>query len=100
MYTKKPHPFRKTAWYLEFLTGHTWSCVNLGSWDYVREESRTPFDEQILEGVGKMYDAMGGRYEAMMITKDGIDGDHQVRAHSWEELFEKVEQYEKDNFTH
>ena len=92
-YTKTPHPHR-SGYYIIFKGGRTWSCVDLSD-----SGSKDAAIIKLMESVGKSYDTLGGRFEAMPLNKDGdaIDGDHQVRAHSFLELFAAVEQYEKNN---
>lgn len=102
-YTKKKHPYRNDGYHLVFPSGRTWSCVDLSktgqcikgtSAEIVEDHRRT------MEYVGKMYDTMGGRFEAMIVIKDDVDGEHQVRAHSFKELFEAVEDYDRQMGKH
>ena len=53
---------------------------------------------KIFERIGRFYDTSSGRYEAMIVTKNGVDDNLQIREHSFEKLFKAVKQYEKDNF--
>lgn len=96
-YDVQPHNYRASGHYLVFANGHKWSCVNLGSPlsnKDVSEESQKAFEE-----IGRLYDGMGGRFEAMMIdpaSSDAGGSDVMFRAHSFEELFKKVADYESD----
>ena len=98
---KSPHPYRKNGFYLTFPNGHVWSCVNLGKNDFLNEKISDNFNDEInkiFERIGRFYDTSSGRYEAMIVTKNGVDDNHQIREHSFEKLFKAVKQYEKDNF--
>ena len=92
-YIKEPHPHRPGGFHLTFPNGHIWSCVDLSG----------PHSEGGLrqEDIGIIYDGLGGRFEAMCFNAD-VEED-QFREHSFEELFEAVENYEtllKANMRH
>lgn len=95
---KTQHPYRKEGFHLAFPNGHVWSCIDISKFDYINqalEYKDIQREEATYERVGKLYDQMGGRFEAMMVTENEVDDEHQLRAHSFEKLFKIVEQYEQ-----
>lgn len=96
--SKKPHYAKPSGYVLEFDNGHIYSLVNLGEPVMVDEEEPS-IRVEAWKNIGKMYDKMGGRYEAILLPESNESGEwgSPIRAHDFETLIGIVKKVEEDN---
>lgn len=85
------HATRSTGYMLHFDNGHIWSCVDLSD---IGEELP---GFNVGEDIGKLYDTMGGRFEAMPVAPEPFIFTERIRAKDMESLVEAVKGWEADD---
>lgn len=103
---KIPHPTR-TGFHITFDNGHMYSVVNLGApflpriFETDDKEIQAIMDKVSIEAaeqIGKMYDGLGGRYEAIQLPETTEDGNwgEPIRGRSFGDVIMLVGVIERD----
>lgn len=90
-----PHKYKPTGYHLVFDDGHEYSLVNLSELPTRSQEYTIPAVVTAMEHVGELYDGMGGRFEAILLSSDDHNWSDPIRAGDYDALIKlvQVEEY-------